>query len=195
MTLLSTTRLVIGAIEAPEGSRIRYYAFVFLGLLIVIVLAGLFALMLWIPARSRTRSIMAEDPNAAFAYTAGLADDGNEILSMLGASHSFRKPSHALVSFGATKEGLVVYRRFKHRIAFVPADRIEDVLLERRALASGPDYEVMSFLARDNARTSHRLSFSFFSPEKMYIIPYSQRYRESLLLDFRRALSLDDRAG
>lgn len=195
MAVLSSIRLIIGAVEAPEGSQLEYYLFVLLGFLIVLVFAVLLSFIFWLAGHKRVGHILTESPGAPVAYVAGLAEDGNEVLVELGATYSFRKPSHAFVSFGATPAGLQVYRRFNHEIARLRADRIDDIGLERRALASGPEREVISFSIRDETGTLHKLSFTIFSPGKLFLLAYSQRYMQSLLAEFRQMLGVKDRAA
>ncbi len=194
-TGLSLFRLITTAFAAPAGSQLRYFLFGVLGVLTALVLVIIVVFVVWLAGLSRVRKIRAEDPNAPVAHLVGLAVDGNEVLCALGASHSFAKPSHASLSFGATKTGLHVYRRFSERIALLPADRIDDIRLERRTLASGPDREVMSFTIRDETNKPHRLSFTIFSPAKLCMIPYSQKYMQHLLAQFRETLGLEGRVG
>lgn len=195
MAVLSTIRLITGAINAPVGSQLRYSLFGLLGVLIGVFITVTMVFFFWYAGHRRLRGLLAESPNAPVAHIVGLAEDGNEVLTVLGASHSFPKPSHAVVSFGAAANGLHVYRRFGHRIALLPHDRIDDIRLERRTLASGPDREVMSFTIRDETNKPHRLSFTIFSPAKLCMIPYSKKYMESLLTEFREMLGVADRAA
>ncbi|MGO2139051.1 MAG: hypothetical protein ACTH30_01455 [Leucobacter sp.] len=194
MAVLSTIRLITGAMNAPVGSQLRYSLFGLLGVLIGVFIT-VTMVFFWYAGHRRLRGLLAASPDAPVAHIVGLAEDGNEVLTNLGASHSFPKPSHALLSFGAAATGLHVYRRFGHRIAFLSHDRIDDIRLERRTLASGPDREVMSFTIRDETNKPHRLSFTIFSPAKLCMIPYSKKYMESLLAEFRETLGVTDRVA
>ncbi|MFF8818308.1 hypothetical protein ACF07D_09975 [Leucobacter sp. NPDC015123] len=176
------------------GSQLRYSLFGLLGVLIGVFIT-VTMVFFWYPGHRRLRGLLTESPDAPVAHIVGLAEDGNEVLTILGASHSFPKPSHAVVSFGAAANGLHVYRRFSDRIALLPADRIDDIRLERRTLASGPDREVMSFTIRDETDTPHRLSLTMFSPGKLCMIPYSQKYMQRLLAEFRETLGLEGRVS
>ncbi len=195
MAVLSSTRLIIGAFEAPEGSQLRYSLFGLLGGLTALVFGVLMSFAFWLAGHSRSKRIRADTHDAPVVYVAGLAEDGDEVLSKLGATYSFPRPKYAVVSFGASPQGLLVYRRFSHRIAFFRADRVADVLYERRVLASGPEHEVMTFLVEDETGSVHRLSFSIFSPGKMFVVAYSRNYKEKLLHDFREVLGVKDRAA
>lgn len=195
MAALSTIRLIIGALEAPEGSQLKYFLIMCLGLLFVLAFTAAWVFFMWYAGSRRAQLILAEDANAPVALVGGLAEDSNEVLNKLGASHSFPKPERILVSFGATAEGLHVYRRFGHRVALLPADHIDEIRLERRALATGPEREVMTFTIRDEADAPHRLSFAMFSPGKLCMIPYSKKYMQNLLAEFREALGVKNHAG
>lgn len=195
MATLSTIRLIIGVMDAPEGSELRYGLVAVLGIVTGVAVVLLVTFIFWIPSHIRVQQILAEAPNAPTVNVASLADDANAVLTRLGANYSFPKPRNAMISFGATPAGLVVYRRFHHRIAFYHADRIEDVVLEQRTLASGPEREVMSFLIHDEDGTIHRLSLSIFSPGKLYMIAYSKTYMQNLLSEFRGVLGVKDRAA
>ncbi|MGO2139050.1 MAG: hypothetical protein ACTH30_01450 [Leucobacter sp.] len=139
--------------------------------------------------------ILAVDANAPVALVGGLAEDNNEVLTQLGASHSFRKPERILISFGATADGLHIYRRYNRRVAFLPADRIDGICLERRDLATGREYEVMTFTIRDETGESRRLSLAMFSPGKLCMILYSPKYMQNILAEFRETLGVKDRAA
>ncbi|GAA2837464.1 hypothetical protein [Leucobacter komagatae] len=192
--MLSTIRLVIGAVEAPEGTQLRYSLFGLLGGFTGIELGFLVSFIFWVPGRLRLRHLMAASPRAPVAHVAGLAEDGNDVLTKLGASYSFTRPSHAFISFGATPQGLHVYRRFGQSIAFFPAGNVDEIRLEQRTLASGPDREVMSFNIRDATGVSHRLSFTIFCAAKLFAIGYSRKYMEALLTRFRETLDVKDGA-
>lgn len=195
MAVLSTIRVVVGAFEAPEGSQVRYSLFGLLGVLtgLAIVVAWIF--FMWHAGSRRVKHILAAHPDAPVLLVGGLAEDSNDVLAELGASYSFPKPERILVSFGATAEGLHIYRRYNHRIALLTADRIDDIKLERRPLATGKEYEVMSFIVRDETNTPHRLSLAMFSPGKLCMIPYSQKYMQNLLTEFRETLGLEGRVS
>lgn len=192
-TGLSLFRLITTAFTTPVGSQLRYFLFGVLGILTALAFIVAVVFVVWLAGFARIRNIRAKDSHAPVAYLVGLAEDSNDVLRELGASHSFKKPSHASLSFGATSEGLHVYRRFSHHIASISADRIDDIRLERRTLASGPVREVMSFTIRDETNTPHRLSFTMFSPAKLCMIPHSKKYMEGLLAEFCETLGLKDR--
>ncbi|GAA2837476.1 hypothetical protein GCM10010471_19270 [Leucobacter komagatae] len=195
MAVLSTIRLITGAINAPMGSQLRYSLFGLLGVLIGIFVTIAVVAIFWSAGYRRVQHILAEDPSAPVAVLGGLAEDGNEVLTNLGASHSFPKPERVLISFGATAEGLHVYRRFGQRIALLPANRIDNIWLERRALATGREYEVMTFTIRHETGESRRLSLAMFSPGKLCMIPYSPKYMQNILAEFRETLGVKDRAA
>lgn len=165
MAVLSTIRVTIGALEAPADSELRFFLPVFLGFFFVLVLSVTMIFCVWFAGHRRVQHILAVDANAPVALVGGLAEDSNEVLNKLGASHSFPKPERILISFGATAEGLHVYRRFGHRIALFPSDRIDDIRLERRTLATGPDREVVSFTIRDEADTPTDSASQCSAPE------------------------------
>ena len=192
MAALSTIRVFIGALEAPEGSQLRYSLFGLLGGITGVALGVLVSFAFWLAGRLRVRNLLTTSPGTPVAYVAGLAEDGNDVLAQLGASYSFPKPSHALVSFGATSKGLHVYRRFGHSIIFVPANRICDIRFEHRTLASGPEREVMSFTISDENGRLHHLNLTIFCAAKLFVIPYSRKYLRDLLNRFRETLEVKD---
>ncbi|GAA2837455.1 hypothetical protein FB468_1097 [Leucobacter komagatae] len=194
-TLLVYVLSAIALFKVPLGSQLGLNLARVHGGLTGIEILVILIFFMWFAGSRRVQPILAEDPHAPVALVGGLAEDSNEILAALGASHSFPKPERVLISFGATAEGLHVYRRFGHRIAFLPADRIDDIRLERRALATGPEREVVSFIIRDDADTSHRLSLAMFSTGKLCLLSYSQTYMKSILTEFREKLGLEARGG
>ena len=195
MAVLSTIRLISGAVNAPVGSQLRYSLFGLLGVVTGVLITIAVVVIFWSAGYRRVQHILAEDPRAPVGVIGGLAEDSNDVLAELGASYSFPKPERILVSFGATAEGLHIYRRYSHRIALLTADRIDDIKLERRPLATGKEYEVMSFIVRDETNTPHRLSLAMFSPGKLCMIPYSQKYMQNLLTEFREMLGLEGRVS
>lgn len=196
MAVLSTIRLVVGAFRAPSGSLLEYALVSFLGvlttLLIIVVLCSAF----WFAGSVRVRHIRAElqaDSPIPVVHIAGIAEDGNEVLTTLGSTYSYKKPENAALSFGASPAGLVVYRRFNHRIAFYPADRIQDIFYERRTIAAGMQREVMSFLITDDAGSTSSLGFTIFNHRQLLIIPYSRVYKQNMLRAFKETLGVTDK--
>ena len=190
LATLTTIGLVHGAFNAPDGSDLQSGLVSVIGIVTGIDVVLFVTLIFWIPSHIRVRHILAEAPNAPAVHVAALAEDGNAILTALGTSHSFTKPQNAIVSFGATPAGITVYRRFNHEITFYLKERIDDIFYERRPLASGSDREVMTFVIRDEWGVAHHLSFSIFSPGKLYMLPYSRQYLQILLSAFKEALGL-----
>ncbi|WP_141886447.1 hypothetical protein [Leucobacter komagatae] len=195
MTVLSTIRVIVGAIEAPEDSQLEYWFPVLLGVLTTLLFTVFMCSVFWFTGSVRVRHIKAEFGGTSpipVVHIAGIAEDGNEVLTALGSTHSYKKPENASLSFGAGRSGLVVYRRFNHRIAFFTTDRIKDVFYERRTIAAGMEREVMSFLIADEAGNIHSLGFTIFNHEQLLIIPYSRAFKQNMLREFKEALGLTD---
>ncbi|MGO2139048.1 MAG: hypothetical protein ACTH30_01440 [Leucobacter sp.] len=193
-TLLVYVLSAIALIKTP-GFQLGLHLARIHGGLTVFVFLVTYVFFMWFAGSRRVQPILAEDPHAPVALVGGLAEDSNEILAALGASHSFPKPERVLSSFGATATGLHVYRRLGHRIALLPADRIDDIRLERRSLATGPEREVVSFIIRDDTDTSHRLSLAMFTTGKLCLLSYSQTYMKSIVTEFREKLGLEAQGG
>lgn len=197
MAVLSTIRVIVGALEAPEGSQLKYGFSVLLGALITIVIVLVMCSAFWFAGSVRVRHIKAEFPGTSptpVVHVAGIAEDGNEVLTALGSTYSYKKPENAVLAFGAGPTGLVVYRRFNRRIAFFATDRIKDVFYERRTIAAGMEREVMSFLIADDAGNIHSLGFTIFNHEQLLIIPYSRAFKQNMLREFKEALGLTEQA-
>ena len=93
MAVLSTIRVIIGVFEAPEGSQFDYGLSVPLGALITIVIVFVMCSAFWFAGSVRVRHIKSEFPGTTpipVVHVAGIAEDGNEVLTALGSTYSYK---------------------------------------------------------------------------------------------------------
>lgn len=195
MAVLSTIRVIIGALEAPADSELRFFLPVFLGFLFVLVLSVTMIFCVWFPGHRRVQHIHAVDANAPVALVGGLTEDGNEVLSSRGVTCPLAKPCQAFGSFGAKPSDLRTYRRASPEAADFPAHPIDNVDSIGPRRASRSDRGVRGFAIRDETRLLHRLDFSIFSPGQLFNLAHSRRRTQRLPSGFHAMLGFNDRSA
>ncbi|GAA2837447.1 hypothetical protein GCM10010471_19230 [Leucobacter komagatae] len=151
--VLSAIPIVVGALEAPPDSPLRYRLFGTLGVHIGVLLVPAVFLVFSIPGRIRLTRARAETPGALYIVHSDLAEGGYEAIQVLGAT-PFRNYAVVNQTLCFAPEGLTVYRGLGRRVFFLPVESIATVRLVR-VLPSPVASEVCGDLGRGQKRPQH----------------------------------------